>query len=87
MLVVAGLWISIGLPALVLIPLAIERGRSPAWGWWALLSYLGLVVGLVALFSMQPAMTPVRAAYARYRSGEISADEYLRIHSAISGQL
>lgn len=84
MLVIAGLWVSIGLPALVLIPLAIERGRSPAWGWWALLSYPGLLVGLVALFAMEPRMTPERIAYARYRSGEISEDEYLRIRQAIA---
>jgi uncharacterized membrane protein len=87
MLVLAGLWVSIGLPALVLVPLALERGRSAAWGWWALLSYAGLLVGLIALLAMPPATTPLRIAYARYRSGEISADEYRRIQSALSGQL
>ena len=84
MLIVAGLWVSLGLPALVLVPLAMERGRSPAWGWLALLSYLGLAIGLIALFAMKPADTPARVAYARYRSGEISADEYLRIQSFLS---
>jgi hypothetical protein len=83
MLVVAGIWIFFGLPALVLIPLAIERGRSPTWGWWALLSYLGLVVGLVAC----PRSLPPRCAgLCPVQVGEISADEYLRIHAAVSGQ-
>lgn len=86
MLVIAGIWVTIVLPALVLAPLAIERGRSPAWGWWALLSYLGLVIGLIALFAMKPAVTPERTAYARYRAGEITADEYTRIQAVISGR-
>ena len=48
--VFAALWVSIGLPALVMAPLAMDRGRSPAWGLLALLSYPGMIAGLVTLF-------------------------------------
>ncbi len=80
---VAGFWAAVALPALVLAPLAIERGRSPWWGVLGLLSYLGLVIGLVCLFVMEPGNQPERIAYGRFQRGEISADEYARIREAV----
>jgi len=81
--VVAALWAGIVLPALALAPLAIERGRSPWWGLWAAGSYLGLVIGLICLFAMEPGNQAERIAYGRYERGEIKADDYERIRLAL----
>jgi hypothetical protein len=83
--VLAGLWISMGLPALVLAPLAVERGRSPWWGLLGLASFAGLVIGLICLFSMEPGNQPERIAYKRLERGEITPEEYERI-IAVVGQ-
>ncbi len=82
----AGLWAMIGLPALVLAPLAVERGRSPWWGLLGIASILGLVIGLICLFSMEPGNQPERIAYARLERGEISPEEYERIRAAVTGR-
>ena len=84
--VVAGVWAVVILPALVLAPLAIERGRSPWWGALGLASYLGLVIGLVCLFAMEPGNLPERIAYRRYERGEIDAEEYERIRQAVASR-
>lgn len=84
--VVAGLWFAIGLPALVLAPLAVERGRSPWWGLLGLASLAGLAVGLICLFTMEPGNQPERIAYARLERGEITLDEYERIRAALAGR-
>ena len=84
--IVAGLWLSFGLPALVLAPLAVERGRTPWWGLLGLASVLGLVIGLICLFSMEPGNQPERIAYARLERGEISPEEYERIRAVVTGR-
>lgn len=86
MAVVAGLWLSFLLPALVLAPLAVERGRTPWWGLLGLASILGLVIGLICLFSMEPGNQPERIAYARLERGEISPEEYERIRAVVTGR-
>lgn len=87
MLVIAALWPFFVLPAIALTGLALERGRSPAWGLFAVASILGLVIGLIALYSMEPGNQPQRIAWARYERGEISAEEYQRICAAIAHRL
>jgi hypothetical protein len=84
--IVAGLWVTVGLPAVVLAPLAVERGRSPWWGLLGLASVVGLVIGLICLFSMEPGNQPERIAYARLERGEITPEEYERILAAVAGR-
>ncbi|MEX0782690.1 MAG: SHOCT domain-containing protein [Dehalococcoidia bacterium] len=86
MVVLAGIWIMIGLPALALAPLAVERGRSPWWGLLGLASLPGLVIGLICLFSMEPGNQPERIAYARLERGEITPDEYERILAVVGAR-
>lgn len=76
----------IGLPALALAPLAVERGRSPWWGLLGLASLPGLVIGLICLFSMEPGNQPERIAYARLERGEITPDEYERILAVVGAR-
>ncbi len=84
--VVAGLWVTIALPALVLAPLAVERGRSPWWGLLGLASILGLIIGVICLFTMEPGNQPERIAYARLQRGDISPEEYERIRAVVTGR-
>jgi hypothetical protein len=79
----AVIWVMVGLPALVLAPLAVERGRSPWWGLLGLASFVGLVIGLICLFAMEPGNQPERIAYGRLQRGEITPDEYERIIAAV----
>ena len=76
----------IGLPILALAPLAVERGRSPWWGLLGLASILGLVIGLICLFAMEPGNQPERIAYRRLERGEISPDEYERICAVVTSR-
>jgi hypothetical protein len=76
-----------GLPALVLAPLAAERGRSPWWGLLGIASVLGLVVGLIILFVMEPGNEAERIAYRRLERGEITPDEYERIRAVVAHRI
>lgn len=82
----AGIWAAFALPALALAPLAVERGRSPWWGLWGLASYVGLAIGLICLFAMQPGNQAERMAYGRYERGEITAEDYEQIRAVLHTQ-
>jgi len=44
------LWMPMG----VLLLVAHNRRRSPAYAWWALMSYIGMVIGLILILTKEP---------------------------------